>query len=114
MRSGGEGAGSGPHPDTKAIDARAIHRPKIWGWEVENRLARLRGHVGAVGRMVEEERCADEILLQVAAVKAALNKFSAVLIDHELKSCVETCMSGDSDERLKRVTKVLSTLLGQS
>ena len=79
-----------------------------------NRLARLQGHVGAVGRMVEEERCADEILLQVAAVKAALNKFSAVLIDHELKSYVETCMTGDSDERLKRVTKVLSTLLGQS
>ena len=79
-----------------------------------NRLARLQGHAGAVRRMVEEERCADEILLQVAALKAALNKFSAVLIDHELKSCVETCMAGDSDERLERVTKVLSTLLKQS
>lgn len=79
-----------------------------------NRLARLQGHVGAVGRMVEEERCADEILLQVAALKAALNKFSAVLIDHELKACVETCMTGDSEERLERVTKVLSTLLKQS
>ena len=62
-----------------------------------NRLARLRGHVGAVSRMVEDERCADEILLQVAALKAALNRFSAVLIDHELKSCVESCMTGDSD-----------------
>ena len=79
-----------------------------------NRLKRLQGHVGAVHRMVEEERCADEVLLQVAALKAALNKFSAVLIDHELKSCVETCMTGDSEERLDRVTKVLSTLLKQS
>ncbi len=81
---------------------------------LSNRLARLQGHVGAVQRMVEEERCADEILLQVAALKAALNKFSAVLIDHELKSCVQTCMTGDADERLDRVTKVLSTLLKQS
>ena len=79
-----------------------------------NRLARLKGHVGAVGRMVDEERCADEILLQVAALKAALNRFSAVLLDHELKSCVETCMTGDADERLDRVTKVLATLLKQS
>ena len=79
-----------------------------------NRLARLQGHVGAVRRMLEEERCADEILLQVAALKAALNQFSVVLIDHELKSCIETCMSGDSDERLARVTKVLSTLLKQT
>ena len=81
---------------------------------LSNRLARLQGHVGAVQRMVEEGRCADEILLQVAALKAALNKFSAVLIDHELKSCVETCMTGDSDDRLDRVMKVLSTLLKQS
>ena len=36
-----------------------------------NRLARLEGHVRAVRRMVEERRCADEVLLQSAALKAA-------------------------------------------
>jgi CsoR family transcriptional regulator, copper-sensing transcriptional repressor len=79
-----------------------------------NRLARLEGHLRAVRAMVEEERCADEILLQVAAVKAALNRFSAVLLEHELESCMETCMSGSPGERLEKVTKVLATLLKQS
>lgn len=79
-----------------------------------NRLSRLEGHVRAVRKMLDEERCADEILLQVAAVKAALNRFSAVLLEHELTSCVESCMEGGPDERLKRVTKVLATLLKQS
>lgn len=81
---------------------------------LRNRLARLQGHLEAVGQMLEDERCADEILLQVAAVKAALNRFSAVLLEHELQSCMDTCMTGDPDERLERVTKVLATLLKQS
>lgn len=79
-----------------------------------NRLARLEGHLRAVGQMLDEERCADEILLQVAAVKAALNRFSAVLLEHELHSCMDTCMDGDPGERLDRVSKVLATLLKQS
>lgn len=81
---------------------------------LRNRLSRLEGHLRAVKAMLEEGRCADEILLQTAAVKAGLNRFASVLLEHELQSCVETCMEGDADERLARVTKVLATLLKQS
>ncbi len=79
-----------------------------------NRLARMEGHIRFLRGMVEKHRCADEILLQVAAVKAAINQFSAALLEHELKACMDTCMKGDADKRLDKVTKVLSTLLKQS
>ena len=79
-----------------------------------NRLARLEGHMRFIRGMVDQHRCADEILLQVAAVKAAINQFSAVLLDHELKACVNTCMTRNADDRLEKITKVLSTLLKQS
>lgn len=81
---------------------------------LRNRLARVEGHFRSIRTMLDEERCADEILLQVAAVKAALNRFSAVLLEHELQSCMDTCMEGDPGERLEKVTKVLATLLKQS
>ena len=74
-----------------------------------DRLARIEGHVRSIRQMVVDRRCADEILLQVAAVKAAVNKFSAALLEQELKACVHSCMSGDEDERLERVTKVVTT-----
>lgn len=79
-----------------------------------NRLSRIEGHVRSLREMILSHRCADEILLQVTAVKAALNKFSAVLLEHELKACMDSCMTGSVDERLNKVTKVLSTLLKQS
>ncbi len=80
---------------------------------LRNRLSRLEGHLRSVRQMLDEERCADEILLQVAAVKAALSRFSAVMIEHELHKCMDTCMEGKPDERLEKVTKVLATLLKQ-
>jgi len=102
-------------------DTRTSGRPQVRGYldpvsvkSLVDRLSRLEGHVRAVKRMVEERRCADEILLQTAAVKAALNRFSAVLIDHELRNCMSTCMEGGAEERLDRVTRVLTTLLRQS
>ena len=79
-----------------------------------HRLARIEGHVRSLRGMVAEHRCADEILLQVAAVKAALNQFSSRLLEHELSACMSSCMEGGAEERLGKVTKVLATLLKQS
>ena len=79
-----------------------------------HRLTRLEGHLRAVRQMLEEGRCADEILLQASAVKGALNRFSAILLEHELRACMETCMPGNDEERIDRVAKMLATLLKQA
>lgn len=78
-----------------------------------DRLARLEGHVRAVRRMVLERRCADEIVLQVAACKAALSRFTSALMDHELKACMQSCMGDDAEERAERLARALSTVLKQ-
>jgi len=79
-----------------------------------DRLARIEGHVRSVRQMVVDHRCADEILIQIAAVKAALNQTAASLIDSEMRSCVNTCMEGSPDDRLERVTKALAAVLKSS
>lgn len=76
-----------------------------------DRLARAEGHLRSVRQMVVDHRCADEILLQLAAVKAALNQAAASLVESELKGCVDSCMTGSVDERMDRVTRALSTVL---
>ncbi|HEV7243142.1 MAG TPA: metal-sensing transcriptional repressor [Thermoanaerobaculia bacterium] len=79
-----------------------------------DRLARAEGHVRSIRQMVIDHRCADEILIQIAAVKAALNQTAASLIDSEMRSCVSTCMDGSDDQRLDRVTKALAAVLKSS
>jgi DNA-binding FrmR family transcriptional regulator len=79
-----------------------------------DRLARAEGHLRSIRQMVVDHRCADEILIQLAAVKAALNQTAAALIDSEMRSCVDTCMGGSTEDRLDRVTKALSAVLKSS
>ncbi|HYS54625.1 MAG TPA: metal-sensitive transcriptional regulator [Thermoanaerobaculia bacterium] len=76
-----------------------------------DRLARAEGHLRSIRQMVLDHRCADDILIQVAAVKAALNHFASTLVETEMKACVDACMPGDTDARLGRVTKALAALL---
>ncbi len=79
-----------------------------------DRLARAEGHLRSVRQMVVDHRCADEVLIQIAAVKAALNQAAAALVDSEMRACVNSCMPGDLDARLGRVTKALATVLKAS
>lgn len=52
------------------------------------RLNRLEGHVRAVNRMLEEGRDCQSMLLQVAAVKSALNQVAVKLLEGYMESCV--------------------------
>jgi DNA-binding FrmR family transcriptional regulator len=78
-----------------------------------NRLSRLEGHVAAIKRMVEEARCADEILVQIAATRAALTQTAVVLLEQHFSDCVTTCIEGDRDEIVKRVSKAVALVLKQ-
>jgi len=79
-----------------------------------DRLARAEGHVRSVRQMVIDHRCADEILIQIAAVKAALSQVAAAIIETEMRACVNSCMPGDPDDRLDRIAKALATVLKSS
>ena len=76
-----------------------------------NGLSRAEGHIGAVKRMIEERRCCDEVLTQVAAVKAALNRITVKLVEEELTNCLTTCGQPGAEQRLTRAMKALSSML---
>jgi len=79
-----------------------------------DRLARAEGHLRSIRQMVIDHRCADEILIQIAAVKAALNQTAAGLIESEMRACADTCMGGSPEDRLDRVTSALAAVLKSS
>ena len=79
-----------------------------------NGLSRIEGHVRAVKRMVEERRCCDEILVQTAAVRSALNRVTVKLVEEELLNCLTTCGLPESEERMARAMKALSSMLKHS
>ena len=66
---------------------------------VVNRLARAIGHLESVKRMVEEGRDCSEVLVQLAAVRSALNSTARVILKDHLEHCIaDAVATGDLDE----------------
>ena len=62
---------------------------------VVNRLARAIGHLESVKRMVEEGRDCTEVLVQLAAVRSALNNTAKIILKDHIEHCIAGAESGD-------------------
>ena len=65
---------------------------------VINRLSRAIGHLESVKRMVEDGRDCTEVLVQLAAVRSALNSTAKVILKDHLEHCINNAGEGDQDQ----------------
>lgn len=77
-----------------------------------DRLRRIEGQVRGLQRMVEEERYCVDVLIQVAAVRAALDAVALQLLEQHTHHCVQDAIrSGNGDEAIDEVLAVVKRLL---
>lgn len=76
--------------------------------EALKRLKNIEGHVRGIERMVQNEAYCIDVISQIQAVQAALNKVSAMILDGHLNSCLITAVRGDDPEERERVLKEIS------
>ena len=63
---------------------------------VLNRLSRAIGHLQSVKRMVEEGRDCSEVLIQIAAVRSAIDNTGKIILQDHLKHCIiDAAREGD-------------------
>ncbi len=73
--------------------------------QVLNRLARIEGHVRAIKRMVEEDTPCPDVLMQIAAVRSALNSVGRVILEDHIQSCMVEAVEKDDYKRALRDLK---------
>jgi len=71
------------------------------------RLARVEGQVRGVSKMVEEERYCIDVLTQIGAIQAALDKVALGLLDEHTRHCV---VDADGDERVEKVDELMAAV----
>jgi CsoR family transcriptional regulator, copper-sensing transcriptional repressor len=74
---------------------------------LRKRLARIEGQVRGVERMVEEERYCIDVLTQIGAIQAALDKVALGLIDDHTRHCV---IEAEGEERGEKVDELLAAM----
>lgn len=64
------------------------------------RLRKIEGQVRGIQRMIEDDRYCVDILTQLAAVRAALNKVSFSLLESHTRGCVAGAIKADQGDKL--------------
>ena len=55
---------------------------------IQTRLNRIAGQIGGIGRMVEEDRYCDDILIQLSAVDKAVKSLASYILDAHVHGCL--------------------------
>lgn len=83
--------------------------------DLKARLARIEGHVRAIRGMLEENQSCDDLMIQLAAVRAATTQTLVKLFEGHMETCVRTCVqTGKGQDALGGLKGALSTLLRQT
>lgn len=74
---------------------------------VLKRLKNIEGHVKGIETMVENDAYCIDVIRQIHAVQAALEKVSGIILDGHLHSCLITAVRGENpDERERVLTEI--------
>ena len=78
---------------------------------VLNRLSRAIGHMESVKRMVEEGRDCSEVLVQLSAVKAAINNTAKVILKDHIEHCLVDAVECGEHEAIEELTGAIDRFM---
>jgi CsoR family transcriptional regulator, copper-sensing transcriptional repressor len=76
-----------------------------------DRLARIKGQVGGIERMVQDDRYCIDVLTQINAVQAALDKVGLGLLDGHTRTCVVGAEAELQEERAAELMGAVGRLM---
>lgn len=77
---------------------------------VLTRLKTIEGHIRGIERMVEQDAYCIDVIKQIQAVQAALNKVSSMVLEGHLNSCLITAVRGNDPGERERVLKEIGEI----
>jgi CsoR family transcriptional regulator, copper-sensing transcriptional repressor len=79
--------------------------------QLQKRLRRIEGQVRGVERMVDEDRYCIDVLTQIGAIQAALDKVALGLLDDHAAHCVLGAAEDERDEKTAELMAAVGRLM---
>lgn len=76
--------------------------------ELRKRLKKIAGQINGIDKMLSDGRYCVDIIQQILAAKAALNKVALIILESHAKSCMVTAIQeGHAEQSIDELMKVL-------
>lgn len=75
------------------------------------RLNRIEGQVKGIQKMIEDERYCVDILVQISAIRSAINKVGNIILENHIKGCVlNSIKEGDFEQSDALISELMQTI----
>ena len=91
--------------------SKHTHRPDSDRKKLINRLKRIEGQIRGIIGMLENDAYCNDILIQSAAVNAAVNSFNKELLANHIRTCVARDIREGKDETIDELVTTLQKLM---
>ena len=78
---------------------------------VLNRLSRAIGHLESIKRMVEDGRDCSEVLIQLSAVKSAINNTGKVMLKDHIEHCMVDAVESGAHQAIEELTEAIDRFM---
>ncbi|MBE6064131.1 metal-sensitive transcriptional regulator [Clostridium cochlearium] len=79
--------------------------------DLQNRLKRIEGQVKGIQNMLERDAGCKEVLIQIAAIRAAINKVGALILQNYAKGCFIQDTENMSEEKIDELIATLTMFM---
>ncbi len=108
-------AQSSSHSPIQAQDPLQMHAHHTHGHQqtqaVLNRMSRAIGHMEAVKRMAEDGRDCSEILIQIAAVRSAINNIGKLILEDHISHCIVDAVEHGDNQALEDLKNAIEKFI---
>ena len=87
------------------------HHPEEHRREVSNRLARAIGHLQKVKQMVDDDEDCSDVLVQLAAVKSAINNTGKVILKDHMEHCIVHAVEDGDTEMIAELNAAIDKFM---
>lgn len=78
---------------------------------VLNRMNRAIGHMESIRTMIESGRDCSEVLIQIAAVRSAINNIGKVILEDHINHCIVDAVETGDDQALKDLNEAINKFI---
>ena len=79
--------------------------------QVLNRMNRAIGHMESIKRMVEDGRDCTEVLIQIAAVRSAINNVGKIILEDHIHHCIVDAVESNDEQALKDLDEAINKFI---
>lgn len=80
--------------------------------DIQVRLRRIEGQIKGIEKMIDCETCCKDVLIQIAAARAAINKVGGLMLQNYAKSCFTSeCDKRPEEEKIEELVSTMTMFL---